>query len=200
MDYHIKIMKVLPASCTITIILGTYNLGDMFDQTDNKKESKKHKMDPKLMKYSYLDEIATEEKNRKKPGPGAYNLNKTEKEIKKEVEKLRTKKRFIGEKKFFYEDTQFLSTQSPGMGSHNPHLDVPHLKPNKTTHKFWIGKHKKEDTRDMKKNRSVPGPSNYQPCPLEYNTFQRTSTSAQKRKKSESKNGFGSDARFTYTR
>lgn len=29
------------------------------------------------MKYSYHDRIEMEEKNRKKPGPGAYNLNKT---------------------------------------------------------------------------------------------------------------------------
>ena len=50
MDYHVKIMKELPASCT-------YNLGDLWDQTDNKKESKKHKLDHSLSKYSYLDLI-----------------------------------------------------------------------------------------------------------------------------------------------
>ena len=54
------------------------------------------------------------------------------------------------------------------MGSHNPHLDVPHIRHNKTTHKFWISKHDKEEKYYMKKNKSVPGPSNYSPCPLEY--------------------------------
>jgi hypothetical protein len=106
----------------------------------------------------------------------------------------------VGEKKYFYEDTEFLSNQTPGMGSYNPHDDVPNLKMNKTTHKFWIDKHKKDSARSMKKHRSVPGPSNYSPCPLEYNTFNRVAVSAPKRKKSLTKNGFGSDSRFPYTR
>ena len=86
------------------------------------------------------------------------------------------------------------------MGCHNPHLDVPKIKANKTTHKFWIGKHDKEDKYYMKKNRSVPGPSNYSPCPLEYGTFERTASSQKKRMKNNTKNGFGSDSRFPYTR
>lgn len=52
----------------------------------------------------------------------------------------------------------------------------------------------------MKKNKSVPGPSNYIPCPVEYGTFDRIKSSEKQRKKKENKNGFGSDAKFAYQR
>jgi hypothetical protein len=38
-----------------------------------------------LSKYNYLDLIETEQKNRKVPGTGAYNLNKTQEQIDKEL-------------------------------------------------------------------------------------------------------------------
>lgn len=34
------------------------------------------------MKYTYIQRIEMQEKNRKKPAPGSYNLNKTDSEIK----------------------------------------------------------------------------------------------------------------------
>ena len=137
MDYHVKVVKELPASCT-------YNMKELFDQTANKKEAKKYPMDPKLMKYSYHDRIQMEEKNRKKPGVGTYNLNKTDKEIKEENEEFKNRKKHIGDKRFFYEDTEFNSTEAPGMGSHNPHLQVPHrFRKDTTNHKYWIKKHDK---------------------------------------------------------
>lgn len=71
MDYHIKVVKGLPAA-------SAYNLGDPWDQTENKKEGTNRKIDPKLMKYTYIERIEMEEKNRKKPAPGSYNLNKTD--------------------------------------------------------------------------------------------------------------------------
>jgi hypothetical protein len=40
-------------------------------------------MDQSLGKYTYLDLIATEQKNRSTPAPGSYNLNKTGEEITK---------------------------------------------------------------------------------------------------------------------
>lgn len=98
MDYHIKVVKVLPASCT-------YNLGDPWDQEKNKKSGTNRKIDPKLIKYSYLDRIEMEEKNRKTPAPGSYNLNRTDAEIKEDLEKMRSKKVHYGPKRYFYEDT-----------------------------------------------------------------------------------------------
>lgn len=74
---------------------------------------------------------------------------------------------------------------------------------NKTTHKFWIDKHKKEGEK-MKKRRSVePAPGTHTPIPLGYNTFDRIMTADQLKKKKNDKSvfhGFGSDAKFEYTR
>lgn len=115
MDYHIKVVKGLPAP-------GTYKHTDSFDQTKNKKESPKHKMDSSLSKYTYIDRIIMEQKNRKTPAPGSYNLNKTDDQIKEELKAMKSKKKRVGEKRYFYEDTEFLSGADPGPGSCNPHL------------------------------------------------------------------------------
>ena len=70
MDYHIKVVNALPAP-------GDHKLQDPWDQTINKKKSNLNKLDLSLSKYTYLDLIKTEQKNREKPAPGTYNLNKT---------------------------------------------------------------------------------------------------------------------------
>lgn len=67
-------------------------------------------MDPKLQKFTYIERIEMEEKNRKRPAPNAYNLNKTDKQIKEELEAMKTKKRKIGDKRYFYEENEFNST------------------------------------------------------------------------------------------
>lgn len=79
---------------------------------------------------------------------------------------MKSKKVSHGPKRYFYEDTQYLSNQHPGAGSENPHLSVDHLKMNKTTPKFWVDKHKKDDDYWTKKRRSIPGPFSYSPCPV----------------------------------
>lgn len=63
-----------------------------------------------------------EQKNRKKPAPGEYNLNKTDQQIKKELKSMKSKKITHGEKRFFYENFEHLSNSVPGMGTYNPHL------------------------------------------------------------------------------
>lgn len=141
-----------------------------------------------------------EAKNRKTPAPGSYNLNKTDTQIKQELQKWKTKKISHGPKRYFYEDTEFMSHLHPGAGSENPHLSVDHLKLNKTTHKFFIEKHKKDSEYWKKKRGSVPGPLTYSPCHVEYSTFLRTATTQKNRKKKQNKTGFGSDAKFTYER
>ena len=75
MDYHIKVVKALPSP-------GAHNLADPWDQTENRKAGANIKIDPKLMKYTYIERIQMEEKNRKRPAPNSYNLNKTDSQIK----------------------------------------------------------------------------------------------------------------------
>ena len=50
MDYHIKVAKALPSPCA-------HNLGDPWDQTQNRKAGTNIKIDPKLMKYTYIERI-----------------------------------------------------------------------------------------------------------------------------------------------
>ena len=56
-----------------------------------------------------------------------------------------------------------MSTTIPGPGCVNPHLDVQHLKLNKTNHKGMIEKHKKQDQKNHKRNSSIPAPGTYSP-------------------------------------
>lgn len=79
---------------------------------------------------------------------------------------MKNRKRSVGAKRYFYEDTEHVSNVLPGPGSNNPHLDVPNLHMNKTTHKFWIDKHKKEGEHFLKQRKSMPGPPSYNPCAL----------------------------------
>ena len=71
MDYHIKVVKALPSPVDHTF-------KDPWDQSLNQKKSQYNKLDKSLSKYSYLDLIDTEQKNRTTPAPGSYNLEKTE--------------------------------------------------------------------------------------------------------------------------
>lgn len=72
MDYHVKVVKALPAP-------DAHPPADPWDQTINKKKSKLNKLDLSLSKYTYLDGIVSEQKLRSTPAPGSYNLNKTDK-------------------------------------------------------------------------------------------------------------------------
>ena len=58
---------------------------------------------------------------------------------------IKARKYSVGQKRYFYEDTEHMSQIHAGPGAYNPHDQVPNLKMNKTNHKFWIGKHKKEN-------------------------------------------------------
>lgn len=47
---------------------------------------------------------------------------------------------------------------------------------------------------------SVPGPMTYNPCHIQFNSFIKYAVEQKSRKKKQNKNGFGSDAKFTYDR
>lgn len=193
MDYYLKVMKDIPEP-------SHYNLKDPFDQETNQKRGKFNKLDKDLIKYTYIERIEMEQKNRKTPAPGDYNLSKTNDQIQEELKVLKSKKKSVGEKRFFYEDFEHLSQSVPGMGVYNPHLEVPHIRPDKRDHKFWIDKHKKMSQSFHKKRLSQPAPGSYTPCPLNVTTFDRirTADETNKRKKNVKSTGFGTDAKFPY--
>ena len=93
-----------------------------------KKNAEKIKVDPKLVKYSYLDRIEMEQKNRKSPGVCAYSLEKSMKEKDAEIERMKKKKQSVGEKVYFYMNTEKLSEIVPGPGMHSPHQISPRIR------------------------------------------------------------------------
>jgi hypothetical protein len=129
--------------------LDVYKMNDSWDGEKDRKKSSQKKLDPKVIKYTFSEQIEIEQKNRKKPGIGTYYLNKTDDQIKAEIKKLSEKKKHEGQKRYFYEDTEFVSNLVPGSGAHNPHVLHKFTQEirsksslNKTDHKFWIAKHK----------------------------------------------------------
>ena len=108
-----------------------------------KKKGANIKVDPKLSKYTYLDQIETEQKNRKVPGICTYSLEKSLKE--KELEADKYKKKPVQkdlEKPVFFQNTERLSEGVPGAGQYCPHLPAAKDRLDKTNYKFWVGKHK----------------------------------------------------------
>ena len=99
-------------------------------------------MDPKLTKETYIERIEIEQKNRKVPGVCTYHLEKSMKEKDKEILELKKKKQSVGDKRFFHQETSFISNGSPGAGTYNPHDRIKKIRKNKTYFKEWIAKHK----------------------------------------------------------
>lgn len=95
---------------------------DSWDGEKDRKKSAQKKLDPKTMKYTYIERIEMEQKSRKRPGIATYHIVKTDEQVKAEQKKLSEKKQHDGQKRYFYEDTEFVSNLVPGAGAHNPHV------------------------------------------------------------------------------
>ena len=89
MDYELKVAKGIPSSID-------HNFQKEWESSEMKRLSNKYKMDPKLIKYTYLQRIQMEQKNRKSPGVCAYSLEKSFKEQQVQLEKLQKKKESVG--------------------------------------------------------------------------------------------------------
>ena len=89
MDYELKVAKGIPSSID-------HNYQKEWESSEMKRLSNKYKMDPKLIKYTYLQRIQMEQKNRKAPGVCAYSLEKSFKEQQVQLEKLKKKKESVG--------------------------------------------------------------------------------------------------------
>jgi len=73
MDYDLKVAKGIPSP-------HEHGTQKEWDFEKMKKASMKFKIDSKLIKYTYLDQMEIEQKNRKSPGVCAYSLEKSQKE------------------------------------------------------------------------------------------------------------------------
>lgn len=127
-----------------------------------------------------------------------YSLEKSQKEKDAAVELMKKKKIFEGDKHFFYQDTEYIADRSPGSGAHNPHDEITKIRHNKTTYKDWVKKHHDEFEKRQKRDSNIPAPGTYSPLNATFTTFEHLE---KKQKKSKEKLvGFGTDARFEYTR
>ena len=87
------------------------------------------------------------------------------------VKALKNKKQFVGEKHFFYEDTELLANRNPGAGNYNPHFSIKKVRKNKTQYKEWIKKHKDWSERKQKRDATIPAPGTYCPMNQTFTTF-----------------------------
>jgi hypothetical protein len=119
-------------------------------------------------KNTYIDIILREgAKNKGKPGPGQYNIRKTEEQIKKEIQTMKSKKIKGGEKLNYLDEVEYSSNQVPGPGNYNPR--VPNFRPkvnNNTEPKDWIKKHNEQDKTKEKKAKG-PEDKNFFPLPAD---------------------------------
>jgi cytochrome c553 len=95
MDYQLKIAEGIPSPQHYKQI-----------RVWSARSNRSPKIDTSLKKYTYLDLIETEQKNRKKPAPGDYKQYASDADIKDMQLKLdqRCKKRRVSQKRYFYED------------------------------------------------------------------------------------------------
>ena len=78
MDYDLKVAKGIPST-------HAHGAQKEWDFEKMRKNGERIKVDSKLIKYSYLDRIEMEQKNRKSPGVCAYSLEKSMKEKDEDV-------------------------------------------------------------------------------------------------------------------
>ena len=75
----------------------------------------------------------------------------------------------------------------PGSGSYCPHDEVVHYKKERTDHKFWVEKHKKENERNRKRSLKETDPGTYRPVSASFNSFDRIKIDNDRRQKKMSK-------------
>ena len=191
MDYAYKVAKGIPSS----VAHGSLR---EWESERLKKIGQNNKIDSKLLKYSYLDQIEIEQKNRKSPGICSYSLEKSMKQKDEEIEKLKKRKQSVGEKVVFYMNTEKLSDISPGPGGHSPHLSSPTMRENKNDYKYWVEKHKKEGQVIAQRDAIKPASGTYSPMNITLSTFEKLQKDSGK--PATKRNYFGLDSKFEYTR
>ncbi|KAL4456933.1 hypothetical protein ABPG74_014571 [Tetrahymena malaccensis] len=143
-------------------------------------------------KNTYIDNIIDESKKRPVPGPGKYNITKTEEQIKKEVQEMKSKKIKQGERVDFLCEYQYVAAQTPGPGQYNGREIQPKLQANRTKPDDWINKHKAEGKKRIKS--AFPDVGTYKP--ILFNTFSKIEEMKQKQGTRPKSNYLGTAERF----
>jgi len=88
-------------------------------------------------KKTFIDEISCIPKERRGPGPGAYNLFKTDKQVEDEKKKMKSRKQGGADRLNFLCEMEYLSNTIPGPGNYNPRHLLPKIHENKMKPEDW---------------------------------------------------------------
>jgi len=153
----------------------------------------KKKTQPKpTKKNSYIDNIIFENKQRPKPGPGAYNIRETDEQIKKKQDGHRAVKG--SERTNFLCEMEYLSDAIPGPGNYNPREIQPKLKENRMKPEDWKKKHGEHNKKTAKSG--LPDVGTYKPEPVALTTFNKLYTLHKEKKDQTKVKMWGTAVRF----
>lgn len=97
---------------------------DFYQKKLEKKRQLTNKEKMGFKKMTFIDDIYKANKKNPKPGPGKYNIIKTDKQIKQELKELQQKKAHNPERTNFLSEIQYIGLNSPGAGNYNPVVPI----------------------------------------------------------------------------
>lgn len=141
-------------------------------------------------KNTFLDQIA---KN-KTPGPGAYDLRKSDKQIEEEKKVLASKNKSTkSERVFFLSEVEYVANMYPGPGMYNPReIDQTYKHTQTMDPDKWRKKHQEERKKNGKSN--MPDCGSYNPVPVNIMTFDKLKTTSKESNKAKT---WGTSERFS---
>jgi len=149
--------------------------GPQYDIVKPWAPENKNKAPPKNVpnRQTYIDQITLEQKRRPIPGPGAYQIRKTDKQIDEETKAMKSKsKKTAAERVFYLSEAEYASNLVPGPGNYNPRAPLFKPKNNlKMEPQDWRKKHGEEKTKNKKSTN--PDCGTYNPQPVNFGTFSK---------------------------
>jgi hypothetical protein len=146
-------------------------------------------------KKSYIDEIFRVPKEKRDPGPGAYNLVKTDKEIEEMKKKMRSQKHGTSDRLNFLCEVEFMSNTIPGPGNYNPRIPLPPIRQSKMRPEDWKKKHAASAKSLSRAKIDIKTLEN--PIPVTFNTFGKLLKLKEDKIQPKKINYFGTGERFS---
>jgi len=163
--------------------------GPQYDIVKPWADEKKAKPAPKVVpnRHTYIDLITLEQKRRPLPGPGTYQIRKTDKQIEEEVKAMKAKsKKTAADRINFLCEYEYASNLVPGPGNFNPRLPTYKPKNNmKMEPQDWRKKHVEEKKKGIKS--TFPDCGTYNPQAVNFGTFAKLEETQKDKDKSSSK-------------
>ncbi|KAL4507088.1 hypothetical protein ABPG72_001881 [Tetrahymena utriculariae] len=154
------------------------------------------KLPKNTKKNTFIEQIFLEQQRRGIPGPGKYNILKTDEQVKAEAEKMNKKLKY-GERSNYLQEYEYLSSTLPGPGNYNPRPILPKIHKDNMSPDKWIAFHKAKLSKTAKSN--LPDVGTYKMnYPLDYSTFGKMLVKSQEEggNKKSSVRYLGTEERF----